>query len=311
VKQAVDFVIQTCVAIAEAHGLGIIHRDLKPSNLFCVRGADGRLTIKVLDFGISKVTGAVASGLTYSTGTGALLGSPHYMSPEQMQSAKTVDGRTDIWSLGIILYELLTGRPPFDSELVPFPHGNNPDGDPMGVGNHHEAIRRTSRLNRRPVESAASAGLRQEAPFHRRGHRARGVRDRRHGDGTPPPPSKCARAVRDSEWNLNRGWGPDCGRDSVATCNPQRADDGVHALAGRRAAQSSTDRRKRWDSATCRSDDFGAAVGEESHDRLGRSEARVCSFSATKWPEASVEGSDRNASGKGWPARLQSALHHG
>jgi serine/threonine-protein kinase len=119
VKQAVDFVIQTCVAIAEAHGLGIVHRDLKPSNLFCVRGADGRLSIKVLDFGISKVTDAVASGLTYSTRTGALLGSPRYMSPEQMQSAKAVDGRTDIWSLGIILYELLTGHRPFDSESIP------------------------------------------------------------------------------------------------------------------------------------------------------------------------------------------------
>jgi len=118
IDQAVDFVIQACVAIAEAHGLGIIHRDLKPSNLFCVRGADGRLKIKVLDFGISKVTNLAAVRSTSSTKSGALLGSPRYMSPEHMQSAKAVDARTDIWALGIVLYELLTGRPPFASEMV-------------------------------------------------------------------------------------------------------------------------------------------------------------------------------------------------
>jgi serine/threonine-protein kinase len=114
IEQAVDFILQTCVAVADAHGLGIVHRDLKPANLFCVRRSDGQLIIKVLDFGISKVTDPSASEADGSmTTTSAVMGSPLYMSPEQMQSAKDVDARTDIWALGIILYELLTGSRPF------------------------------------------------------------------------------------------------------------------------------------------------------------------------------------------------------
>jgi hypothetical protein len=115
VEQAVDFVLQACEAIADAHVLGIVHRDLKPANLFCIRRSDGQLSIKVLDFGISKVTTAADVSMTR---TSALVGSPLYMSPEQMQSSKGVDARTDLWSLGVILYELLTGRPPFLAAAV-------------------------------------------------------------------------------------------------------------------------------------------------------------------------------------------------
>jgi serine/threonine protein kinase len=118
IEQAIEFVIQACVAIAEAHALGIVHRDIKPSNLFCVRGTDGRPTIKVLDFGISKVTTFSVAVSALATKTSAIMGSPLYMSPEQMRSAKAVDARTDIWALGIVLYELLTGRVPFASEMV-------------------------------------------------------------------------------------------------------------------------------------------------------------------------------------------------
>ncbi len=117
VEQAVDFALQACEAIAEAHSLGIIHRDLKPANLFWTRRADGGPSIKVLDFGISKVTTLDAQARDM-TRTNALLGSPLYMSPEQMQSSRDVDSRTDIWSLGVILFELLSGRPPFDAETV-------------------------------------------------------------------------------------------------------------------------------------------------------------------------------------------------
>jgi serine/threonine-protein kinase len=114
VDLAVEFVLQACVAVADAHALGIVHRDLKPANLFCVRRPDGQLTIKVLDFGISKLLDA--GSLSGATKTNTVMGSPHYMSPEQMQSAKDVDARTDIWALGVVLYQLLTGSLPFGGE---------------------------------------------------------------------------------------------------------------------------------------------------------------------------------------------------
>jgi serine/threonine-protein kinase len=118
IDHAVELVLQTCEVLAEAHGLGIVHRDLKPANLFCVSDPDGTVSIKVLDFGISKVTGPNTSHTTI-TKTSTLMGSPSYMSPEQIQSARRVDARTDIWSMGIILYELLTGKLPFEGESVP------------------------------------------------------------------------------------------------------------------------------------------------------------------------------------------------
>jgi serine/threonine-protein kinase len=117
--QAVDFVLQACVAVADAHALGIIHRDLKPANLFCVRRSDGQLSIKVLDFGISKMTDASGLRSGSVTRTSALMGSPLYMSPEQLRSSRDVKAQTDIWALGVILFELMTGRAPFVAESVP------------------------------------------------------------------------------------------------------------------------------------------------------------------------------------------------
>src|SRR5215471_14811168 len=115
VDDAVDYVLQACEALAEAHALGIVHRDLKPANLFKTRRGDGSPLIKVLDFGISKAI--VADGHTISLTTSQdLVGSPPYMSPEQVRRPKTVDHRSDIWSLGVILHELLAGRPPFPAD---------------------------------------------------------------------------------------------------------------------------------------------------------------------------------------------------
>src|SRR5439155_4042893 len=93
---AVEYIVQACAALAEAHAAGIVHRDLKPANLFVTRRPDGGPLIKVLDFGIAKAMTSDAH-LTQTTG---LLGSPGYMSPEQLQSARDVDARTDIWALG-------------------------------------------------------------------------------------------------------------------------------------------------------------------------------------------------------------------
>lgn len=116
VAEAVRCVLEACEAIAEAHSIGIIHRDLKPANLFLARRSDGTTTLKVLDFGISKIEGL---NEMEATKTGQIMGSPKYMSPEQMLSAHDVDGRTDIWSLGAILYELVVGRAPFLAETTP------------------------------------------------------------------------------------------------------------------------------------------------------------------------------------------------
>lgn len=117
VEQTVDCIIQACVALAEAHRLGIIHRDLKPANLFLTTRADGSPLIKVLDFGISKATllGPDAVSLTQ---TSVAMGTPYYMSPEQLRSARSVDVRSDIWSLGITMFELLAGRAPFMGETL-------------------------------------------------------------------------------------------------------------------------------------------------------------------------------------------------
>jgi serine/threonine protein kinase len=119
IEQAIEFVLQASEAIAEAHSLGIVHRDLKPANLFVVRRNDGLDSVKVLDFGISKFAGSAGQHDMAGTRTSVVMGSPYYMSPEQMRSAKDVDPTSDIWALGIILYELLSGRTPFMGDTFP------------------------------------------------------------------------------------------------------------------------------------------------------------------------------------------------
>jgi serine/threonine protein kinase len=116
VGEVVDYVLQACEAVAEAHAAGIVHRDLKPKNLFLAATVDGRPLIKVLDFGISKMEDSAEDmSLTRTT---EIIGSPSYMSPEQLHASKDVDARTDIWALGVILYELLTKKVPFMAMTV-------------------------------------------------------------------------------------------------------------------------------------------------------------------------------------------------
>jgi serine/threonine-protein kinase len=115
----VDYILQTLEGLAHAHARGIVHRDLKPSNLFLANRADGSQIIKILDFGISKTQDPPEDRRSQQlTGGRAVLGSPPYMSPEQVRSPKSVDHRTDIWALGICMYELLTNSMPFGGDEI-------------------------------------------------------------------------------------------------------------------------------------------------------------------------------------------------
>jgi eukaryotic-like serine/threonine-protein kinase len=110
-----DYIVQACLGLAEAHAARIVHRDLKPANLFVTIRPDGQPQIKIVDFGIAKAPAPADFKLTR---TDTVMGSPGYMSPEQLRSTRDADVRSDIWALGVILYELSCGRPPFTAETI-------------------------------------------------------------------------------------------------------------------------------------------------------------------------------------------------
>src|SRR5580698_7104571 len=118
-EAAADWVLQACEAVAEAHAAGIVHRDLKPENLFLARTVGGVMKIKVLDFGVSKAMAGSNGDLLGLTRTRAMLGSPLYMAPEQMRSSRDVDARCDVWALGVVLFQMLTRRWPFEADTMP------------------------------------------------------------------------------------------------------------------------------------------------------------------------------------------------
>ena len=118
IGDAIDHVVQACDALAEAHARGIVHRDLKPANLFLTARPDGAPLVKLLDFGVSKILGE-GTGDVALTQTTMILGSALYMSPEQMRSAKDVDHRTDIYALGVCLFEMIGGKPPYVADSFP------------------------------------------------------------------------------------------------------------------------------------------------------------------------------------------------
>jgi serine/threonine-protein kinase len=121
IARAVDYVLQACDALAEAHSRRIVHRDIKPENLFLAQRASATPVLKIIDFGISKVAAKRGDEGHWGTETAASerFGTPLYMSPEQLRSTSSVDARTDIWSLGLVLYELLTGELPFPGDDLP------------------------------------------------------------------------------------------------------------------------------------------------------------------------------------------------
>jgi serine/threonine-protein kinase len=116
-SEAVAIALQVCEGLAEAHAAALVHRDIKPGNLFLARRPDGQFSVKIIDFGIAKQP--VSAQTPALTNPGKSLGSPWYMSPEQMLTPASVDQRADLWSIGVLLFELLTGQLPFTGESVP------------------------------------------------------------------------------------------------------------------------------------------------------------------------------------------------
>ncbi|WP_437972074.1 serine/threonine-protein kinase [Sorangium sp. So ce260] len=109
---ALRIVVQACLGLQKAHEARVIHRDIKPANLFLARSGDGEIVVKLLDFGIAKIKPSEGGATTGLTTTGKMLGSPLFMAPEQIEDIRTVDYRTDIWSLGVVLYAALAGNAP-------------------------------------------------------------------------------------------------------------------------------------------------------------------------------------------------------
>ena len=115
IHTAVGWVRQACIGLAEVHAAGIVHRDLKPENLFLAAAPNGAGILKVIDFGVSKVD----LGAAHLTQTHVTVGTPLYMSPEQVRALRDVDARSDVWALGVVLFELISGQPPFAGESAP------------------------------------------------------------------------------------------------------------------------------------------------------------------------------------------------
>src|SRR6185295_773152 len=115
-RETSKIVTQVARALTRAHAAGIVHRDLKPENVFLVPNEDDEV-VKVLDFGVAKITNQGRSAMK-ATGMGTLIGTPHYMSPEQVKGIAEVDYRADLWALGVIAFQCVTGELPFDSEGV-------------------------------------------------------------------------------------------------------------------------------------------------------------------------------------------------
>jgi serine/threonine-protein kinase len=206
IMDAVDYVLQACVGMAEAHAAGIIHRDLKPSNLFLSRTAAGATLIKIVDFGISKVgePARLEDATGERTADGSLLGSPYYMSPEQLRNPTRVDARTDVWALAVTLFQLLSGAYPFEGETVNEVSAAIFTEPPRDLGALRAEVPEELRkviaraLAKRPEERTASmvAFAAELAPFA--SDVGRMAAERLAARPTPTPPVEHARAMAHS-----------------------------------------------------------------------------------------------------------------
>ena len=170
-ERAADLVIQACNGTQAAHDAGVIHRDLKPANLYICRRSDGSDLVKIVDFGIAKLAAADAGNTI--TSTGGIVGTPAYMSPEQARGSSLLDERADVYALGVILYELLTGHTPHpgDSHNAVIYHISTQPPLPLAVEvppEFAQIVMRALSINSEERHASAAAFARQLTPFARR-----------------------------------------------------------------------------------------------------------------------------------------------
>ncbi len=200
IETVVGYVLQACEALAEAHGLGIVHRDLKPANLFLTTRPDGSPQIKIIDFGISKMVDESTDG--EMTATAVMMGSPLYMAPEQMASARDVDARSDVWSMGVILFTLITGGVPFKApsameifELILKGPPSARTGDPDVPEELDAAISKCLRRDRDARFTSISQLALAIAPFASPEAQLSAMRIKRMSRPSVPPPGPATDAA--------------------------------------------------------------------------------------------------------------------
>jgi serine/threonine-protein kinase len=209
VPRAVSILLQVCRGLEVAHDAGIVHRDLKPDNLFVIKRTDGSDLVKILDFGIAKLQGG-ATGVQV-TRTGSAPGTPHYMAPEQARGEKAIDRRTDIYALGVILYELLSGERPHPGDSYnailahiltkqPAPLATVRTSDPKARSSSRRASRRSWDARSCRCGRSSSSASRRPDPEPSRRRTRRCARSNARRRSALSHASRSSRSCRSSAW---------------------------------------------------------------------------------------------------------------